>query len=253
MVTHIVSTRAPRHTCVGTGMCTDMRTCAQTHTDPHMYRIHAGRCAHTYMCTRAHTPMPAHTCNVHTQSCASTYTWICVCTHQAHKHTAAHTCEHHTDLCMDSTKTLQTPPTHVREHKHAHMQTPTCTHAHVTLHTHMHTHVEMGMNTHSRCCSPAGTGCLWPHTHTMCPLPRTCPCLPQPSLAHRAKAGVPQLTIVRVIRSISCLSLVLCCRKGLCLWPRGEKGTQWCPPMPASSLPVPAHSPPEQLEEHAAQ
>lgn len=109
------------------------------------------------------------------------------------------------------------------------------------------------MNTHSRCCSPAGTGCPWPPTHTPCAPPRTCPCLSQPSLVHGAKAGVPELTIVRVIRSISCLSLVLCCRKGLCLWPRGEKGTQWCPPMPASSLPVPAHSPPEQLEEHAAQ
>lgn len=33
----------------------------------------------------------------------------------------------------------------------------------------------------------------------------------------------PALTTVSVIRSISCLSLVLCCLKGLCLW-REEKG-----------------------------
>lgn len=49
---------------------------------------------------------------------------------------------------------------------------------------------------------------------------------------------VPQLTMVRVIRSISCLSLVLCCRKGLCLWWRGQKGLSGAhpyPPVPTSA------------------
>lgn len=32
----------------------------------------------------------------------------------------------------------------------------------------------------------------------------------------------PGLTTVSVIRSISCLSLVLCCLKGLCLWKEGK-------------------------------
>lgn len=33
---------------------------------------------------------------------------------------------------------------------------------------------------------------------------------------------LPTLTMVSVMRSISCLSLVLCCRKGLCLGRRGQ-------------------------------
>lgn len=33
----------------------------------------------------------------------------------------------------------------------------------------------------------------------------------------------PGLTTVSVIRSISCLSLVLCCLKGLCLWKEGKR------------------------------
>lgn len=51
-----------------------------------------------------------------------------------------------------------------------------------------------------------------------------------PHELHQASPGWdPPLTIVNVILSISCLSLVLCCRKGLCLGkksqsPRSENG-----------------------------
>lgn len=57
-------------------------------------------------------------------------------------------------------------------------------------------------------------------THTGDPSPTVPPPWTPPSL--------PTLTIVNVMRSISCLSLVLCCRKGLCLDKRHKvRGQEW--------------------------
>lgn len=106
---HREHTSTKAHMCMGTGMCTDMRTCAQTHTDPHMYRIHAGRCAHTYTCTRAHTramctpsPVQAHT---HGYVCAhtrhtSTQQLTRVNTTQMCAWTARRHCKHPPDTCV---------------------------------------------------------------------------------------------------------------------------------------------------------
>lgn len=48
-------------------------------------------------------------------------------------------------------------------------------------------------------------------------------CTTAPHELHPANPGwYPPRTIVNVILSISCLSLVLCCRKGLCLGKKGQ-------------------------------
>lgn len=65
--------------------------------------------------------------------------------------------------------TANTPLTRVCEHKHAHMQTPTCTHAHVILHTHMHTHRDGHEHTLQVLLTCRDRLSLAPHTHTMCP------------------------------------------------------------------------------------
>lgn len=169
------------------------------------------------------TPSPAR---AQTQGC------VCVHTHRAHKRAAAHACERQARVCVDSTQTQQCatyppPPACVNTR-------PPRAGTRLACHS-AHTCVGTGMNTRCGHCPPLGPPPPPP------PLPARPP-RPVPSTRwgaqqHRgARApstpapgegwGAPQLTMVRVIRSISCLSFVLCCRKGLCLRPRGQRGTQ---------------------------